>query len=80
MAIVVGILFKKHRWDAKVYQAYLFDNDDRFFTGWQLDTGFILCTISWTIAAISAGLIALSAFVFDSEGGYELIPSERHGG
>lgn len=28
---------------------------------------------------LSAGFIALSAFVFPSEGGYELIPSERYG-
>lgn len=60
--------------------AYLFDNDDRFFVGWKLDTGFVLCTVSWSIAALSAGFIAISAYVFPSEGGYELIPSERHGG
>ncbi|RDW91140.1 hypothetical protein BP5796_02305 [Coleophoma crateriformis] len=60
--------------------AYLFDNDDRFFVGWKLDKSWILCTISWSIAIISAALISLSAFVFPPEDGYELIPSERHGG
>jgi len=59
--------------------AYLFDNDDRFFVGWKLDKSWILCTVSWSIAVVSAALISLSAFVFSSEGGYELIPSERYG-
>jgi len=58
--------------------AYLFDNDDRFFIGWKLDKSWILCTVSWSIAVVSAALISLSAFVFPSEGGYELIPSERY--
>jgi len=60
--------------------AYLFDNDDRFFIGWKLDKSWILCTVSWSIAIISAGLISLSAFVMPSEGDYELIPSERYEG
>ncbi|PBP18916.1 hypothetical protein BUE80_DR010368 [Diplocarpon rosae] len=59
--------------------AYLFDNDDRFFIGWKLDKSWILCTVSWSIAVLSAALISFSAFVFPSEGGYELIPSERLG-
>jgi len=59
--------------------AYLFDNDDRFFVGWKLDRSWILCTVSWSIAILSAAFISLSAFVFPSEGGYELIPSERNG-
>ncbi|KAH6722224.1 hypothetical protein DL95DRAFT_352035 [Leptodontidium sp. 2 PMI_412] len=59
--------------------AYLFDNDDRFFVGWKLDKSWILCTVSWCIAVVSAALLSLSAFVFPSEGGYELIPSERYG-
>lgn len=60
-------------------QAYLFDNDDRFFVGWKLDKSWILCTVSWSIAVLSAAFISLSAFIFPSEGGYELIPSERYG-
>jgi len=59
--------------------AYLFDYDDRFFVGWKLDKSWILCTVSWSIAVLSAAFISLSAFVFPSEGGYELIPSERSG-
>jgi len=59
--------------------AYVFDTDDRFFVGWKLDKSWILCTVSWSIAVLSAAFISLSAFVFPSEGGYELIPSERYG-
>jgi len=47
--------------------------------GWKLDKSWILCTASWSIAVLSAGFISLSAFVFPSEDGYELIPSERSG-
>ncbi|CAG8951015.1 hypothetical protein HYFRA_00006412 [Hymenoscyphus fraxineus] len=58
--------------------AYLFDNDDRFFIGWQLDKSFILVTVSWSIAILSAGFISLSAFVFPEEGDYELIPPSEN--
>ncbi|KAG9241887.1 hypothetical protein BJ878DRAFT_427101 [Calycina marina] len=59
--------------------AYLYDNDDRFFIGWELGNAWILCTISWSIAILSSVFLSLSAYVFPSEGGYELIPSERYG-
>ena len=79
MAIVVS----HHNWDWGVFkadnvQAYLYDNDDRFFVGWKLDKAWILCTVSWCIAVISAAFLSLSAYAFSPEGGYELIPSERH--
>ena len=64
--------------DVMCNQAYLFDEDDRFFVGWKLDKSFILCTVSWSIAIVSAASLSLSAFVFPEEGGYELIPSERN--
>jgi len=58
--------------------AYLYDNDtDRFFIGWSLDKSFYFCTASWVITILSAAGVSLSAFIFPSEGGYELIPSER---
>lgn len=58
--------------------AYLYDNDsERFFSGWTLDTSFYLCTISWSITILTAAGITLSALILPSEGGYELIPSER---
>ncbi|CAL3967431.1 hypothetical protein PZA11_003736 [Diplocarpon coronariae] len=75
MLVLVGIV----QCAGMAIVAYLFDNDDRFFIGWKLDKSWILCTISWSIAVVSAALISLSAFVFPSEGGYELIPSERLG-
>jgi len=62
-------------------QAYLFDNDtERFFIGWSLDKSFYLCTVSWSMAILTAAGVFLSAFVFSSEGDYDLdnIPrSER---
>lgn len=58
--------------------AYLYDNDsERFFVGWALDKSFYLCTVSWVIATLTAAGISLSALILPSEGGYELIPSER---
>lgn len=60
--------------------AYLFDNDDQFFEGWKLDKAWIMCTVSWCVAVLSAAFLALSAFAFGPEDGYELIPSERYEG
>ncbi|CZR60462.1 uncharacterized protein PAC_10358 [Phialocephala subalpina] len=76
LLVVVGLL----QCASMAIVAYLFDNDDRFFIGWTLDKSWILCTVSWSIAIVSAALISLSAFVIPSEGDYELIPSERYGG
>jgi len=75
MLMLVGII----QCAAMAIVAYLYDNDERFFAGWKLDQGWILCTVSWSIAVLSAGFIALSAYVFPPEDGYELIPSERGG-
>ncbi|KAI9736477.1 MAG: hypothetical protein M1818_005987 [Claussenomyces sp. TS43310] len=60
--------------------AYLFDNDDRFIPGWKLDESWILCTVSWSITVLAAAFVAISAFAFPTEDGYELIPSERQYG
>ncbi|KAH8589424.1 hypothetical protein B0O99DRAFT_636851 [Bisporella sp. PMI_857] len=70
---VVGVL----QCGAMSIVAYLYDNDERFFVGWKLDNGWMLCTVSWSIIILSAVFLGLSAFIFPSEGGYELIPSER---
>ncbi|MCJ1475066.1 hypothetical protein MMC13_003726 [Lambiella insularis] len=56
--------------------AYLYENDDRFFPGWRLDTSWILCTISWSVMVLTAACISVSAFLMSPEGGYELIPGE----
>ncbi|OQE28752.1 hypothetical protein PENSTE_c003G02000 [Penicillium steckii] len=54
--------------------AYLFDNEDRFFVGWQLDQSWVFCTVSWCISLFCAGAIIVAARILPSEGGYELIP------
>lgn len=59
--------------DALSPQAYLFENDDRFFVGWYLDKSWVMCTISWSLQALCALAITLAALVLPSEGGYELI-------
>jgi hypothetical protein len=79
MAIVVCYTIEREDLLTDLEQAYLFDNDERFFIGWKLDKSWILCTVSWSIAVLSAAFISLSAFVFPPEDGYELIPSERYG-
>jgi hypothetical protein len=63
-----------------MFQAFLYDNDDRFFVGWKLDKSWILCTVSWSVIVLTAAGLTLSAYIFPSEGGYELIPSERYVG
>jgi hypothetical protein len=79
MDIVVCYTIEREDLFTDLEQAYLFDNDERFFIGWKLDKSWILCTVSWSIAVLSAAFISLSAFVFPPEDGYELIPSERYG-
>ncbi|KAJ5235235.1 uncharacterized protein N7469_004403 [Penicillium citrinum] len=54
--------------------AYLFDNEDRFFVGWQLDQSWVFCTVSWCISLFCAGAVIVAARILPSEGGYELIP------
>jgi len=58
--------------------SYLYDYDDQFsIPGWGLDWGFTWCTFSWAVSILLAVGISLSAYLLPSEGGYELIPSER---
>ncbi|EED20384.1 conserved hypothetical protein [Talaromyces stipitatus ATCC 10500] len=54
--------------------AYLFDNDERFFVGWQLDKSFAFCTVSWCISLFCAAAVVVAARTLPPEGGYELIP------
>jgi len=56
--------------------AYLFDHDARFFPGWQLDTSWILCTVSWSLALLTAVGMGAATYVLPDEGGYELIPDQ----
>lgn len=55
-------------------QAYLFDNEDRFFVGWKLGESWIYCTVSVCVSLFCAGVLMLAAQTLPSEGGYELIP------
>jgi hypothetical protein len=59
-----------------ILQAFLFDNDDRFFPGWRLDTSWILCTVSWSVLFLTGVGIGAAAYALPEEGGYELIPGE----
>jgi len=54
--------------------AYLYENDERFFSGWYLDKSWTMCTVSWAFQALCAVLITVAALTLPSEGGYELIP------
>ncbi|EAW11616.1 uncharacterized protein ACLA_093150 [Aspergillus clavatus NRRL 1] len=55
-------------------QAYLFDNEDRFFVGWRLDESWIFCIVSWCLSIFCVVVMMLAANHLPSEGGYELIP------
>lgn len=60
-------------------QAYLYDNDDRFFPGWKLDISWFFCTISWSVLMLLGTGITATALLLPSEGGYELIPGDDWG-
>ncbi|KAL9104339.1 MAG: hypothetical protein Q9163_000685 [Psora crenata] len=57
--------------------AYLYDHDDRFFPGWRLDTSWILCTVSFSVAFLLAGGLTAAAVFLPSERGYQLIPNDE---
>lgn len=58
-------------------QAHIYEVDDRFFPGWHFDTSFILCTVSWCTQILVGGGLVASAFLLETEGGYELLPQEN---
>jgi hypothetical protein len=66
-------------WANSRYQAYLYDNDDRFFPGWRLDMSWVLCTVSWSVMLLLGGEIIATALLLPTEGGYELIPGDDWG-
>ena len=78
MALVVRISkFGLEYERANSLQAYLFDHDNRFFVGWELDKSWVLCTVSWIVLLLDAlGLIGAALFL-PSEDGYEPIPEPR---
>jgi len=56
--------------------SFLFDHDDRFFSGWYLDKSWVLCTVSWSMLITTAAGVIAAAIYLPEEGGYELIPNE----
>ena len=60
--------------EANYGQAYLFDNEDRFFAGWKLGESWIYCTVSWGLSLFCTGVLVLAVNTLPSEAGYELIP------
>ncbi|KAK2759901.1 hypothetical protein FQN54_002635 [Arachnomyces sp. PD_36] len=69
--LVIATLFQCA---AMAIVAYLYDNDERFAVGWELDDSWILCTVSWCLTLFCAAALIISRRVLPSEGGYELIP------
>ncbi|KAF2274721.1 uncharacterized protein EI97DRAFT_380874 [Westerdykella ornata] len=57
--------------------AYLFNNDDRFFEGWYLDSSWRLSIASCALLFVTAAGIVASAFCLPDEGGYELIADHQ---
>jgi amino acid transporter len=54
--------------------AYLFDNDEQFaLPGWHLDKSWYLSTVSAAITLLSAGGLALSAYLLPPDDGYDFL-------
>ncbi|KAK6332577.1 hypothetical protein TWF730_004237 [Orbilia blumenaviensis] len=51
--------------------SYVYENDERFFVGWRLDVSWVLCTFSWGVILVVAGLVGLVGWV---------LPAEEEGG
>jgi len=62
---------------AMIIVAALFEHDDRFSLGWELDVGWILTTVSWVVMLLAAASFVLLAKLLPPEEGYELIPDPR---
>jgi hypothetical protein len=58
-------------------QAYLYDHDNRFFVGWELDKSWILCTVSWIVMLLNGLFVTIAAYVLVPEDDYEMIPEPR---
>lgn len=54
--------------------AFLFSHDEKFqVPGWRLDTSWVLCIISGSIALLCGVGLTMSAFVLPPEDGYEFL-------
>ena len=60
--------------------SYLYEHDDRFFPGWKLDSSWALCTSSWVLSIVTAGVFLLVSNALPLEGDYELIPDREQEG
>ncbi|KAK4899492.1 hypothetical protein LTR17_019141 [Elasticomyces elasticus] len=57
--------------------AYLYDHDNRFFVGWELDKSWVLCTVSWTVLLVDMGGILVARYLLPREDDYEPIPDTQ---
>ncbi|KAK5133742.1 hypothetical protein LTR08_007392 [Meristemomyces frigidus] len=57
--------------------AYLYDHDNRFFVGWELDKSWILCTVSWIVLAVDTLGVVGAKLLLPKEDDYEPIPEPR---
>ncbi|KAK0334974.1 hypothetical protein LTR02_015434 [Friedmanniomyces endolithicus] len=53
---------------------YLYDHDNRFFVGWELDKSWVLCTVSWTVLTVDVLGIVAARYLLPKEDDYEPIP------
>ena len=58
-------------------QAYLYDHDNRFFVGWELDKSWILCTVSWVVLAVDSVAVIGAKLLMPQEDDYEPIPEPQ---
>jgi len=54
--------------------AALYENDKRFFVGWELDKSWVLCTVSWVVLLVDAIGVTAAAFLLPRDDDYEPIP------
>ncbi|TKA72376.1 hypothetical protein B0A55_06548 [Friedmanniomyces simplex] len=57
--------------------AYLYDHDNRFFVGWELDKSWVLCTVSWTVLVVDVLAILAAKYLLPKEDDYEPIPDPQ---
>ena len=60
-----------------ILEVYLYDNDNRFFVGWELDKSWVLCTVSWAVMLVDALGVVAAAMFSPKEDDYEQIPEPR---
>lgn len=60
-----------------ITQAFLYDHDNRFFVGWELDKSWILCTVSWIVIFLDSLGVVGAALFMAPEDDYEPVPEPR---